>query len=97
MPNRWNYLKSIATDNVRRSALRFIGKRFCSATRGSTRFTGGRKVIDVSGDGDDNQGIAVLLSFVTRWLKRCRHQWAATIVPPEYIFRNNPPRSRRPS
>ena len=68
-------------------ALAFCDRQF------DQEFTGGRKVIDVSGDGDDNQGI--------RGLREVRDALVAKgvvinglpiiVKPPEYIFPPQPP------
>jgi Protein of unknown function (DUF1194) len=68
-------------------ALLFCDRQF------DQEFTGGRKVIDVSGDGDDNQGI--------RGLRQVRDGLVAKgvvinglpiiVKPPEYIFPPQPP------
>lgn len=68
-------------------ALLFCDRQF------DREFTGGRKVIDVSGDGDDNQGI--------RGLREVRDTLVAKgvvinglpiiVKPPEYIFPPQPP------
>jgi Protein of unknown function (DUF1194) len=68
-------------------ALSFCDRQF------DQEFTGGRKVIDVSGDGDDNQGI--------RGLREVRDGLIAKgvvinglpiiVKPPEYIFPPQPP------
>jgi Protein of unknown function (DUF1194) len=68
-------------------ALSFCDRQF------DQEFTGGRKVIDVSGDGDDNQGI--------RGLREVRDALIAKgvvinglpiiVKPPEYIFPPQPP------
>jgi hypothetical protein len=68
-------------------ALSFCDRRF------DQEFTGGRKVIDVSGDGDDNEGI--------RGLRVVRDSLVAKgvvinglpiiVKPPEYIFPPQPP------
>jgi hypothetical protein len=56
-------------------------------------FTGGRKVIDVSGDGDDNQGIVGLRevrdALVTRGV--VINGLPIIVKPPEYIFPPQPP------
>jgi Protein of unknown function (DUF1194) len=56
-------------------------------------FTGGRKVIDVSGDGDDNQGIAGLRqvrdSLVAKGV--IINGLPIIVKPPEYIFPPQPP------
>jgi len=56
-------------------------------------FTGGRKVIDVSGDGDDNQGIsglrAVRDSLVAKGV--VINGLPIIVKPPEYIFPPQPP------
>ena len=68
-------------------ALSFCGQQF------DQEFTGGRRVIDVSGDGDDNQGM--------RGLREVRDALVAKgvvinglpiiVKPPEYIFPPQPP------
>jgi uncharacterized protein DUF1194 len=68
-------------------ALLFCDRQF------DQEFTGGRKVVDVSGDGDDNQGI--------RGLRQVRDGLVAKgvvinglpiiVKPPEYIFPPQPP------
>jgi Protein of unknown function (DUF1194) len=70
-----------------RRALTFCGAQF------DQEFGGGRKVIDVSGDGDDNQGVV--------GLHEIRDQLVANgvvinglpiiVKPPEYIFPPQPP------
>jgi Protein of unknown function (DUF1194) len=72
----------------------FIGEAllFCDA-QFDREFTGGRKVIDVSGDGDDNQGIAGLRqvrdSIVAKGV--VINGLPIIVKPPEYIFPPQPP------
>ena len=56
-------------------------------------FTGGRKVIDVSGDGDDNQGIAGLREVRDTLVGRgvVINGLPIIVKPPEYIFPPQPP------
>ncbi len=68
-------------------ALLFCGAQF------DREFAGGRKVIDVSGDGDDNQGIgglrAVRDSLVAKGV--VINGLPIIVKPPEYIFPPQPP------
>jgi Protein of unknown function (DUF1194) len=68
-------------------ALRFCGEQF------DQEFTGDRKVIDVSGDGDDNQGIAgvrmVRDALVARGV--VINGLPIIVKPPEYVFPPQPP------
>jgi len=68
-------------------ALLFCGRQF------DQEFTGGRKVIDVSGDGDDNQGIVgvreVRDSLVAKGV--VINGLPIIVKPPEYIFPPQPP------
>jgi hypothetical protein len=68
-------------------ALRFCGEQF------DRDFTGGRKVIDVSGDGDDNQGIAGLRQVRDALVARgvVINGLPIIVKPPEYIFPPQPP------
>ena len=56
-------------------------------------FTGGRKVIDVSGDGDDNQGIAGLRAVRDMLVAKgvVINGLPIIVKPPEYIFPPQPP------
>jgi len=56
-------------------------------------FTGGRKVIDVSGDGDDNQGIGGLRSVRDVLVGKgvVINGLPIIVKPPEYIFPPQPP------
>ena len=56
-------------------------------------FTGGRKVIDVSGDGDDNQGIAGLRVVRDTLVAKgvVINGLPIIVKPPEYIFPPQPP------
>jgi hypothetical protein len=56
-------------------------------------FTGGRKVIDVSGDGDDNQGIVGLREVRDALVARgvVINGLPIIVRPPEYIFPPQPP------
>ena len=56
-------------------------------------FTGGRKVIDVSGDGDDNQGIAGLREVRDALVGKglVINGLPIIVKPPEYIFPPQPP------
>jgi len=56
-------------------------------------FTGGRKVIDVSGDGDDNQGIVGLREVRDAVVARgvVINGLPIIVKPPEYIFPPQPP------
>jgi hypothetical protein len=56
-------------------------------------FTGGRKVIDVSGDGDDNQGIAGLRDVRDTLVGKgvVINGLPIIVKPPEYIFPPQPP------
>ena len=56
-------------------------------------FTGGRKVIDVSGDGDDNQGIAGLRVVRDALVAKgvVINGLPIIVKPPEYIFPPQPP------
>ena len=71
----------------------FIGKAllFCDA-RFDQEFTGGRKVIDVSGDGDDNQGIAALHAVRDALVGKgvVINGLPIIVKPPEYIFPQQP-------
>jgi len=65
---------------------------FCDA-RFDQAFTGGRKVIDVSGDGDDNQGIANLRAVRDALVARgvVINGLPIIVKPPEYIYPPQPP------
>ena len=65
---------------------------FCDA-RFDKEFTGGRKVIDVSGDGDDNQGIAGLRAVRDMLVAKGAVINGLPIIvkPPEHIFPPQPP------
>ena len=65
---------------------------FCDA-RFDQEFTGGRKVIDVSGDGDDNQGIAALHDVRDKLIGKgvVINGLPIIVKPPEYIFPQQPP------
>jgi Protein of unknown function (DUF1194) len=65
---------------------------YCDA-RFDREFTGGRKVIDVSGDGDDNQGIAGLRSVRDTLVKKgvVINGLPIIVKPPEYIYPPQPP------
>jgi hypothetical protein len=56
-------------------------------------FAGGRKVIDVSGDGDDNQGIVALHQIRDRLVAKgvVINGLPIVVKPPEYIFPPQPP------
>jgi hypothetical protein len=56
-------------------------------------FTGGRKVIDVSGDGDDNQGIAGVRAVRDALVAKgvVINGLPIIVKPPEYIFPPQPP------
>jgi hypothetical protein len=64
---------------------------FCDA-RFDQEFTGGRKVIDVSGDGDDNQGIAALHDVRDALIGKgvVINGLPIIVKPPEYIFPRQP-------
>jgi hypothetical protein len=68
-------------------ALLFCGEQF------DREFTGGRKVIDVSGDGDDNQGIAGVRQVRDALVARgvVINGLPIIVKPPEYIFPPQPP------
>src|SRR5215470_1852205 len=68
-------------------ALMFCDSRF------DLEFTGGRKVIDVSGDGDDNQGIAQLRQVRDMLVAKgvVINGLPIIVKPPEYIFPPQPP------
>src|SRR5262249_58222352 len=65
---------------------------FCDA-RFDKEFTGGRKVIDVSGDGDDNQGIAGLRAVRDMLVAKgvVINGLPIIVKPPEHIFPPQPP------
>jgi hypothetical protein len=65
---------------------------FCDA-RFDKEFTGGRKVIDVSGDGDDNQGIVGLRAVRDMLVGKgvVINGLPIIVKPPEYIFPPQPP------
>jgi hypothetical protein len=65
---------------------------FCDA-QFDREFTGGRKVIDVSGDGDDNQGIAGLRDVRDALVAKgvVINGLPIIVKPPEYIFPPQPP------
>ena len=56
-------------------------------------FTGGRKVIDVSGDGDDNQGISAVRDVRDALVAKgvVINGLPIIVKPPEYIFPQQPP------
>jgi hypothetical protein len=64
---------------------------FCDA-RFDQEFTGGRKVIDVSGDGDDNQGIAALHDVRDALIEKgvVINGLPIIVKPPEHIFPQQP-------
>jgi hypothetical protein len=68
-------------------ALSFCDRQF------DQEFTGGRKVIDVSGDGDDNQGVRGLQevrdTLITKGV--VINGLPIIVKPPEYIFPPQPP------
>jgi hypothetical protein len=68
-------------------ALAFCGRQF------DQEFTGGRKVIDVSGDGDDNQGIFGVHEIRDALVARgvVINGLPIIVKPPEYIFPPQPP------
>jgi hypothetical protein len=68
-------------------ALLFCGRQF------DQEFTGGRKVIDVSGDGDDNQGIDGLHEVRDALVAKgvVINGLPIIVKPPEYIFPPQPP------
>src|SRR6266478_4144530 len=68
---------------------------FCDA-QFDNEFTGGRKVIDVSGDGDDNQGIAGLREVRDALIAKgvVINGLPIIVKPPEYIFPPQPPEGR---
>jgi hypothetical protein len=68
-------------------ALLFCGRQF------DQNFTGGRKVIDVSGDGDDNQGTVGLREIRDALVARgvVINGLPIIVKPPEYIFPPQPP------
>ena len=65
---------------------------FCEA-RFDKEFSGGRKVIDVSGDGDDNQGIVGLRAVRDMLVAKgvVINGLPIIVKPPEYIFPPQPP------
>jgi len=65
---------------------------FCD-TQFDQEFTGGRKVIDVSGDGDDNLGIAQLRQVRDALVAKgiVINGLPIIVKPPEYIFPPQPP------
>src|SRR4051812_22554600 len=65
---------------------------FCDA-RFDQEFSGGRKVIDVSGDGDDNQGVANLHEVRDTLVARgvVINGLPIIVKPPEYIYPPQPP------
>jgi Protein of unknown function (DUF1194) len=68
-------------------ALLFCDRQF------DREFTGGRKVLDVSGDGDDNQGIAGLRDARDELVAKgvVINGLPIIVKPPEYIFPPQPP------
>src|SRR5207245_2426635 len=68
-------------------ALLFCGAQF------DQEFSGGRKVIDVSGDGDDNQGIIGLHQVRDELVRKgvVINGLPIIVKPPEYIFPPQPP------
>jgi hypothetical protein len=68
-------------------ALSFCDRQF------DQEFTGGRKVIDVSGDGDDNQGIVGLRQIRDNLVAKgvVINGLPIIVKPPEYIFPPQPP------
>jgi hypothetical protein len=68
-------------------ALLFCDRQF------DREFTGGRKVVDVSGDGDDNQGIAGLRDARDELVAKgvVINGLPIIVKPPEYIFPPQPP------
>jgi hypothetical protein len=77
----------IGINTLIRRALLFCGAQF------DQEFTGGRKVIDVSGDGDDNQGIVGLREVRDELVGKgvVINGLPIIVKPPEYIFPPQPP------
>jgi Protein of unknown function (DUF1194) len=77
----------IGVNTLIRRALLFCGTQFDGP------FTGGRKVIDVSGDGDDNQGIVGLRQVRDDLVGKgvVINGLPIIVKPPEYIFPPQPP------
>jgi hypothetical protein len=101
----WTRVHDAATMDVFRSRLRAeqrprVGVNtlirralvFCDA-QFDREFGGGRKVIDVSGDGDDNQGIVGLRQVRDELVGKgvVINGLPIIVKPPEYIFPPQPP------
>jgi Protein of unknown function (DUF1194) len=77
----------IGVNTLIRRALLFCDTQF------DRQFSGGRKVIDVSGDGDDNQGIVGLRQVRDELVGKgvVINGLPIIVKPPEYIFPPQPP------
>jgi Protein of unknown function (DUF1194) len=77
----------IGVNTLIRRALYFCGAQF------DQEFSGGRKVIDVSGDGDDNQGVFGLHEIRDQLVGKgvVINGLPIIVKPPEYIFPPQPP------
>ncbi len=77
----------VGVNTLIRRALQFCDTMF------DRQYTGGRKVIDVSGDGDDNQGIVGLREVRDDMVRRgvVINGLPIIVKPPEYIFPPQPP------
>ena len=77
----------VGVNTLIRRALQFCDTMF------DRQYTGGRKVIDVSGDGDDNQGIVGLREVRDDLVRRgvVINGLPIIVKPPEYIFPPQPP------
>jgi hypothetical protein len=77
----------VGVNTLIRRALQFCDTQF------DRQYTGGRKVIDVSGDGDDNQGIIGLHEVRDDLVRRgvVINGLPIIVKPPEYIFPPQPP------
>jgi uncharacterized protein DUF1194 len=77
----------IGVNTLISKALLFCDQQF------DQEFTGGRKVIDVSGDGDDNQGIGGLREVRDALVAKgvVINGLPIIVKPPEYIFPPQPP------
>jgi Protein of unknown function (DUF1194) len=87
-----NQLKNAERPRVGINTLISRALLFCDG-QFDREFTGGRKVIDVSGDGDDNQGIAGLRLVRDALVDKgvVINGLPIIVKPPEYIFPPQPP------
>jgi hypothetical protein len=87
-----NLLRNTSRANVGINTFMSRALAFCG-TQFDRDFSGGRRVVDVSGDGDDNQGIVGLHEARDSLIKRgvVINGLPIIVKPPEYIFPPQPP------